>query len=1003
MAPTSAVLPHNLPVALSSFIGRTREMQAVDDLLVQARCVTVTGPGGAGKTRLVRELAARIASDPNAHERWPDGVWWVELAPVRDGADIANALATTLHVNQAPGRTLHDGLLEAIADRRMLLVLDNCEHVVEPAALLTADMLAFAPGVSVLATSRERLQIDGEVAWSLPALGTAPAQHATAPADNMLEADAVRLFVERTQAVQPAFRLHDENARTVGMICARLDGMPLALELAAAAVPVFGIDGLASRLDDALSLLSRGRRTSAARHQTLRAVLDWSFALVDAEARCLLARLAVFRGSVGLEAIEAVCRGDGSALPRIDLMTSLGRLVEHSLVEVREEQGETRYRLLETVRQYGQQHAGEEWPAVRARHARWMTDVAVSLQDAFHSPARGRTVQQLRLVIDEIQAALDWACGEDGDPVLAVELAGALGWFWISGLPWEEGRVLVRRALSALDAQGIPDASRPISERVALGRLFYPLEGLAYFAGDVADMLASGGRNVALWETVEAHGNLTAAQRSASFRARALCHQLMSLAHAMRGDAASAAPHMQASVDIAEASREPWLGAVILMRRALASYILGDLECATADYEAAIPRLKAIGEWWFLSLTLEGMATVALARGDVGAAVRYGRESILVLEPEPDAWFISRSLDTLASVYVRDGEATGPARALQAATLFGAGEALRRQCGAGIIGSSVERHEQTRDVLARLLGDARFAQVMASAQRYTLSDVFAMMQAEADAEAGHDTSLARHETAEHHVVTRVSLQLFGGFSLARDGVAMNEAIASGKVRELLCFLSLVPKGSKEQIGLALWPDASPAQLRNAFHVTLHHLRRQLGNEPFITFAANSYRLERTPDAAAILSIDVDAVVAAQQAVMSASRRGESVTPEQLYRWLSDLKPGSGDLLEATPVGEWVDPIRDSLRAEWALAMESLVRLFTKAGDTDGAIESATLLLQREPLRESTHRLLIQLLVQREEPARALDHFRRLERLLRDEVGARPAAETRALVQNLIAG
>ena len=467
--PASAAVAQNVPSALSSFIGRTREVAELTAVLSERRLVTLVGAGGAGKTRLAREVATGFAAVERDGARYPDGVWWVELAPLRDGADVAAALAAVLGISPSPGRRLLDALCDALRTQRLLIVFDNCEHVVEDVARLADAMLRSASTLTMLATSREPLAIDGEVAWPVPPL----ARPAAGIVDgNPLRAadagafDAVRLFVDRARAVTPSFVLTDANAVAVATICARLDGLPLALELAAAVVPVLGVDGLVSRLDDALSLLSRGKRTALSRHRTLRAVLDWSYALLADDERVLLRRLSVFCGSFTLDAIEDVCADAGS-----DVIAALGRLVEHSLVDVREEHGESRYRLLETVRQYGSALLQEspDAHAVRARHARWVTSLAVAAKPAMFSPARGRTVDRLRQSIDEIRAALVWATGPAGSPMLAVHLAGALGWFWISGVPWEEARALLALTLSAADAEGIPDTARPAGTALRWG------------------------------------------------------------------------------------------------------------------------------------------------------------------------------------------------------------------------------------------------------------------------------------------------------------------------------------------------------------------------------------------------------------------------------------------------------------------------------------------------------------------------------------------------------
>jgi hypothetical protein len=278
-------VPHNVPAALSSLVGRTREVAEIGRVLASSRLVTLIGPGGAGKTRLAREVAAATVG-AGAH---PGGVWWVELAPVGAGADVAATVAAVLGVSPPPGRPVVEALAAALggaagAPRRLLLVLDNCEHVIDDVAALAEQLLRAAPGLTVLATSREALAIEGEVARPVPPLARPPVG-AGAPSAPVDAYEAVQLFVERARAASPGFALTEANAPAVAAICARLDGLPLALELAAAVLPALGVEALAARLDDALALLARGRRTALPRHRTLRAVLDWSHELLTGEER----------------------------------------------------------------------------------------------------------------------------------------------------------------------------------------------------------------------------------------------------------------------------------------------------------------------------------------------------------------------------------------------------------------------------------------------------------------------------------------------------------------------------------------------------------------------------------------------------------------------------------------------------------------------------------------------------------------------------------------------
>ncbi len=349
----------NLPVPLSRFIGRGQEIATLGHLLSETSLLTLTGPGGSGKTRLALQVAADA---PRSFHR----TCWVELAALTDPAFVPQAVATAVGVSEDENRPAMAALAAAFA-APSLLILDNCEHLIAACALLAASLLRACPNLRILATSREPLRVSGETIWRVPPL-TLPAAAATAT--SLAESEAAQLFVERARGRLPDFALTEENAAAVATICQRLDGMPLALELAAARVAVLPVGQLAARLDDALRVLTVGERTAPPRQQALRATLDWSNALLTAEEQAVLRRLAVFAAGWELEAAEAVC-GAGE-IARADVLELLGQLVEKSLVAMAEEGGAARYQMLEVVRQYASERLAasgetEECPAA-TRH-----------------------------------------------------------------------------------------------------------------------------------------------------------------------------------------------------------------------------------------------------------------------------------------------------------------------------------------------------------------------------------------------------------------------------------------------------------------------------------------------------------------------------------------------------------------------------------------------------------------------------------------------------------
>jgi predicted ATPase/DNA-binding SARP family transcriptional activator len=421
-APGSASTSDNLPRSLTSFVGRERELAEATTLLSGARLLTLTGAGGCGKTRLAFQLALERLED------FPDGAWPVELAALGEPELLGPAVAQALDTRLASDRAAEVALAAHIGERRQLLLLDNCEHLVEPVAHLVEGLLRNCPNLTVLATSREPLRVPGEVTWRVPSLSL-PRLEGEALADGSPEAESVRLFADRAGQATPGFALDEGNAAAIATLCHRLDGMPLAIELAAARVAVLTPTQIVERLDDSLDLLSVGARTAMTRQQTLRATLAWSFDLLDADEQVLLRRLAVFAGSFGLDAADAVC--GSQPLEPGAVVALLGRLVDKSLVQIEEGAGEHRYRLLETVRQYAaeQLDAAGERDEFEVRHRDWYLELAESdPTPAGDLPARAR-LRRLDLERENLRAAL--ASALIGDHQAGLRLAAALWRFWL--------------------------------------------------------------------------------------------------------------------------------------------------------------------------------------------------------------------------------------------------------------------------------------------------------------------------------------------------------------------------------------------------------------------------------------------------------------------------------------------------------------------------------------------------------------------------------------------
>ncbi len=451
-------LANNLPVELSSFVGRERELREVREQLRSTRLLTLTGAGGCGKTRLALQAVAE------ASDHFPDGVWWAELATIVDPRLLGEAVAAAVGVRTLPGRTARDAVLTHLHARRALVVLDNCEHLLAACAELTRELLLGCQELSVMTTSREPLGLSGETSWRVPSLSL-PLDDAPEPIARLRLSDAVMLFIERALQVRPNFSVTNANASAVAQICHDLDGIPLAIELAAARVRLMSVQEIADGLADRFHLLTGGVRTALPRQQTLHASIDWSHQLLGDLERTLLHRLGVFAGGFTLDAAEQVCAGDN--LGSYQILDLLSSLVDRSLVQVDEREGVTRYRLLETVRHFAldQLNVSGDLACVRGRHL----DVYVELAEKA-APMLDRGLLAALDLLDadaaNLQAAIAWATRAEPDK--ALRLCTALYLWWRRTAPLGAGLAAFEAALAVGPAQPTPVRGRALAAQALL-------------------------------------------------------------------------------------------------------------------------------------------------------------------------------------------------------------------------------------------------------------------------------------------------------------------------------------------------------------------------------------------------------------------------------------------------------------------------------------------------------------------------------------------------------
>jgi predicted ATPase len=453
----------NLPVDVTSFVGRRRELSEARRLLGGARLLTLAGAGGVGKTRLALRLAAEV------RRTFPDGVWLADLAPLQGGELVAPTVMAALGLVDHSMRLPVDTLVEYVAGKRLLLVLDNCEHVLDWCAVLAARLLSETAGLRILATSRQLLSVEGEQVLEVPPLSV-PHPDRLSAAGSLIEYEAVRLFAERAAAVVPGFAVTAGNGAVVARLCQELDGIPLAIELAAVRLRVLSAEQILERLDDRYRLLTGGSRTALPRHQTLRAAIEWSYDHCSPSEQILWVRLSVFSGGFDLETAEEVCAGEDIA--QQDVFELVTGLVDKSILAREEHGSRVRYRLLETIRQYGQlrlTESGQE-ESLRRRHRDYYHQLALRADAAVMSPRQTQWLLHLRPDLPNIRVALELCLTEPGQAQAGLQIASALQYYWLFYGLLREARQWLARGLR-LD-RGRPSSGPRRCPRPALSSCF---------------------------------------------------------------------------------------------------------------------------------------------------------------------------------------------------------------------------------------------------------------------------------------------------------------------------------------------------------------------------------------------------------------------------------------------------------------------------------------------------------------------------------------------------
>jgi predicted ATPase/DNA-binding SARP family transcriptional activator len=689
------------PLPLTRLIGREHELTSVERLLDSGRMLTLVGPGGSGKTRLALEVAGQSRDGSSG------GVAWVGLEGLTDPQLLAQEVAAVLGIREHQGQKPEENLLRALGPRKLLLCLDNCEHLVDACAGLVETLLGSCPDLSILATSREPLGVRGELTWPVPPLPV-PGEEVNDPAA-LRELAAVQLLVERATANDPAFELTPDNAAAVAQLCRRLDGIPLALELAAARLRAMSVEQLVSRLDRRFHLLTAGNRTALPRHQTLRAAIDWSYQLLPEPERRLLDRLSIFVGGFSLDAVEAVCGPeDQDATDVLDLFMAL---VDKSLVVPPGDHAGARYRLLETIREYAREKlaARRDSDDVHRRHAELFVGLAEEAEPHLLGSLRKEWLARLAEDQDNLRASLSWTGGQPTAATLHQRGVAALWWFWHARGQLTEARTRLDRALD-LRPSASPD---PV-----LANLLFGAAMAAWVSGDLVGATAKADRAL---EVARKVGD-----------PRCLARALAVSAWVLRdsGDLAAATVVVDECADVARTGGlTPTDLAFSLWVQGSVHYTAGNLDISRTTQEESVELWRAEGVSWGLSQVLHGLAIMALTQGELDTAARLCREAIAELRGAGDVYWTCRGLEGLAAVLARQGETT------RAAHLLGSAEAHRESVAAPLLAFETSRYEGTVALLREAMTETGLTSAWAAGRAWSLDDAMAYALAQ-EAPAG---------------------------------------------------------------------------------------------------------------------------------------------------------------------------------------------------------------------------------------------------------------------------
>ena len=680
----SDLVPNNLPAQVASFVGRETQKGDIERLLAENRTLTLSGVGGGGKTRLALEVARGLLGN------FRDGVWLVELAPLSSADLVTRAVTTALRLRDEANLSPTDQLLAHLRDRQALLILDNCEHVVTEVARIADLLLAGCPDLRILSTSRERLGLPYEVVYPVPVMVVPPAGSPVTP-ETLRGNEAAELFLSRARAVNPSFEIDEKNAPSVAQICRRLDGIPLAIELAAARIKVLPASEIAKRLDQRFRLLGSGLRASLPHHQTLQTLIDWSYQHLTDSEQTLLRRFSLFAGGWTLDAAEAICAGEG--IEMWEVLDHLTSLVDKSLVEVDAEGGRStgmaRYRMLETIREYSRERLVERGEGAEAleRHRDYFLQLAETSSPALMGPEQSQALLRLSAEHENLILAIDMCGAPNADPNLGWRLWGALGRYWYHRGLWNEGRKLFAQVIGRPDApRNTPAAAQALNWAGNLSKL----------QGDYAQARLNLEESLAVWRGLGDENGLASA--------------LNNLGNVLKdqGDLAGAGTLYEESLALQRKLGNHSGIALGLNNLAILAQIRGDRASARPLYEESLRIRRKLGDRSGVAASLNNLGALVEALGDTAAAIGYFEESVKIRRELGDRWGAAVSLNNLGRLATEAGDPN------RARTFYEEGLATFRDLGdrngtavalnnLGIVASSLGDHSAAKELLAESL------------------------------------------------------------------------------------------------------------------------------------------------------------------------------------------------------------------------------------------------------------------------------------------------------------